>query len=153
MRQVQQALADIGIPVYAGVWRASGANQNPPPQYVVYSTTTVEAAHEDDHPSLYRTYVYLKANASSDPKVVSGKLRGAISTGKVKKHKRTGLHITIGVHRKDWDDEDYYPAYVEYGHGGPAPAPTHPYVRPAFDARQDEAFGIIRDGLLQELKK
>ena len=62
-------------------------------------------------------------------------------------------HITIGVHRKDWDAEDYYPAYVEYGHSGPAPAPAHPYVRPAFDARQDEAFGIIRDGLFNELRK
>ena len=59
MKQVQQALKDIGIPVIAGVWRASGANQNPPPQYCVYSTTTVEAEHEDDHPSRYRTYVYL----------------------------------------------------------------------------------------------
>ena len=94
----------------------------------------------------------MKANASRDPKIITNKLRGAISTGKVKKHKRTGLHITIGVHRKDWDDEAYYPAYVEFGHGGPSPAPAHPYVRPAFDARQDEAFGIIRNGLLNELK-
>lgn len=95
----------------------------------------------------------MKANASSDPKIISNKLHGAISTGKVKKHKVTGLHITIGVHRKDWDAEDYYPAYVEYGHGGPGPAPAHPYVRPAFDTRQDEAFSIIRDGLLHELRK
>ena len=94
----------------------------------------------------------MKANASKDPKIISNKLHGAISTGNVKKHKRTGLHITIGVHRKDWDDEAYYPAYVEFGHGGPGPAPAHPYVRPAFDARQDEAFGIIRNGLLNELK-
>ena len=95
----------------------------------------------------------MKANASSDPQIITGKLHGAISTGKVKKHKLTGLHITIGVHRKDWDDEDYYPAYTEYGHGGPAPAPAHPYVRPAFYTRQDEAFGIIRDGLLNELRQ
>ena len=95
----------------------------------------------------------MKANASSDPKIITDKLHSAISTGKVKRRKTTGLHITIGVHRKDWDDEDYYPAYVEYGHGGPGPAPAHPYVRPAFDTRQDEAFGIIRDGLLQELRK
>lgn len=95
----------------------------------------------------------MKANASRDPKIISNKLHGAISIGKVKKHKTTGLHITIGVHRKDWNDEDYYPAYVEYGHGGPTPAPAHPYVRPAFDTRQDEAFGIIRDGLLNELRK
>lgn len=94
----------------------------------------------------------MKQNASHDPKIITDKLHSAISTGKVKKHKRTGLHITIGVHRKDWDDEDYYPAYVEYGHGGPGPAPAHPYVRPAFDARQDEAFSIIRGGLLDELR-
>ena len=37
MKQVQEALKDIGIPVYAGVWRASTANQNPPAQYAVYS--------------------------------------------------------------------------------------------------------------------
>ena len=95
----------------------------------------------------------MKANASSDPEIISGKLHDAISTGKVKKHKTTGLHITVGVHRKDWDDEEYYPAYVEYGHGGPGPAPAHPYVRPAFDTRQDEAFGIIRGGLLDEITK
>ena len=95
----------------------------------------------------------MKANASSDPKIITDKLHSAISTGKVKRRKTTGLHITIGVHRKDWDDEFYYPAAVEYGHGGPGPAPAHPYVRPAFDTRQDEAFGIIRDGLLDELRK
>ena len=95
----------------------------------------------------------MKANASIDPRIISNKLHGAISTGSVKKHKRTGLHITIGVHRKDWDDGDYYPAYVEYGHGGPGPAPAHPYVRPAFDTRQDEAYSIIRNGLLDELRR
>ena len=95
----------------------------------------------------------MKSNASSDPQRLSGKLYGAIHTGTVKKHKVTGLHITIGVHRKDWHEEDYYPAYVEYGHGGPHPAPAHPYIRPAFDTRQDEAFGIIRSGLLDELRK
>ena len=94
----------------------------------------------------------MKTNASRDPKIITDKLHGAISTGNVKKHSRTGLRITIGVHRKDWDDGDYYPAYTELGHGGPAPAPAHPYVRPAFDTRQDEAYGIIRDELLNELK-
>ena len=36
MKQVQEALKHIGIPVMAGVWRATTANQNPPVQYVVY---------------------------------------------------------------------------------------------------------------------
>ena len=39
----------------------------------------------------------MKANASSDPRIITDKLHGAISTGKVKKHKQTGLHITVGV--------------------------------------------------------
>ena len=95
----------------------------------------------------------MKANASHDPKIIKGKLHGAIHVVKVKRRRKGGQHITIGVHRKDWDNEDYYPAYVEYGHGGPAPAPSHPYIRPAYDTRQDDAYSIIRDGLLNELRK
>ena len=78
MKQVQQALKDIGIPVIAGVWRASGANQNPPPQYCVYSTTTVEAEHEDDHPSRYRTYVYLNLWSETDPTEMRYAIRNAM---------------------------------------------------------------------------
>ena len=45
MRQVQEALKDIGIPVIAGIWRAKYENQNPPLQYVVYSSTNKVTAH------------------------------------------------------------------------------------------------------------
>ena len=31
--------------------------------------------------------------------------------------------------------------------GAGAPAPAHPFIRPAYDTRADEAYGIIRDGL------
>lgn len=75
MKQVQTALASIGIPVYAGVWRATSQNQNPPEQYVVYSTTTTEAAHEDDHPSMYRTYVYMNLWSDSDPTPMRDRIR------------------------------------------------------------------------------
>ena len=95
----------------------------------------------------------MKSNASHDPKIITGKLYGAIHIGKVKRRRNGGQHITIGVHRKDWDNPEYVPAYVEYGHGGPGPAPAHPYIRPAYDVKQDEAYGIIRDGLLNELQK
>lgn len=95
----------------------------------------------------------MKANASHDPKIITGKLHGAINIGKVKRRRNGGQNITIGVHRKDWDEPEYVPAYVEYGHGGPAPAPAHPYIRPAYDTRQNEAYGIIRDGLLNEIIK
>ena len=93
----------------------------------------------------------MKANASHDPQIQSGKLHNALNIGPVKRRSSGGQHITIGVHRKDWSEEDYYPAYVEYGHGGPAPAPAHPYIRPAYDTRENEAYEIIRDGLRDAL--
>ena len=78
MKQVQEALRNIGIPVYAGIWRATSSNQNPPVQYVVYSTTTTEAAHEDDHPTLYRTYVYLNLWSDIDPTEMRYTIRKAM---------------------------------------------------------------------------
>ena len=78
MRQVQEALRDIGIPVYAGVWRSASQDQNAPLQYCVYSTTTVEAAHEDDHPSRYRTYVYLNLWSDTDPTQMRYRIREAM---------------------------------------------------------------------------
>ena len=50
MKAVQQALASLmpDVPVMAGVWRATSESQNPAEQYVVYSTTTTEAAAAED---------------------------------------------------------------------------------------------------------
>ena len=78
MKEVQEALRDIGIPVFAGIWRATSADQNPPPQYCVYSTTTVEAEHEDDHPSRYRTFVYLNLWSETDPTEMRYAIRSAM---------------------------------------------------------------------------
>ena len=87
----------------------------------------------------------MKANASSNPKIITGVLHDSIAIGSVKKRRRGGKHITIGVHRKERGA--YYATPVEYGHGGPAPAPPHPFIRPAYDTRADEAYEIIRQGL------
>ena len=87
----------------------------------------------------------MKANASEDPKIITGVLSRSIHIGPVKKRRKSGKSITIGVHRKE--EGAYYATPVEYGHGGPAPAPAHPFIRPAYDTRADEAYEIIRDGL------
>ena len=92
-------------------------------------------------------------NAASDPQIITGALHGSIRTHSVRKSRSGGKYITIGVHRKDWSHEDYYPAYVEYGHGGPAPAPPHPYIRPAYDAQSDKSYEIIRSGLRDAIDK
>ena len=91
----------------------------------------------------------MKANASSNPKIITGVLHDSIAIGNVKKRRRGGKHITIGVHRKEHGA--YYATPVEYGHGGPAPAPAHPFIRPAYDTRADESYDIIRQGLRDAL--
>ena len=78
MRQVQEALAGIGIPVYAGVWRATSPDQNPPVQYVVYSSTTTEASHHDDHVTSFRTYVYMNLWSDIDPTDMAEVIRQAM---------------------------------------------------------------------------
>ena len=78
MKEVQEALRDIGIPVYAGIWRATSMDQNPPAQYVVYSTTLVEASHHDDRVASYRTFVYLNLWSDFDPTPMKLKIRKAM---------------------------------------------------------------------------
>ena len=78
MRQVQEALANIGIPVFAGVWRATSSDQNPPVQYVVYSSTTTENSHQDDHVTSFRTYVYLNLWSDIDPTDMADTIREAM---------------------------------------------------------------------------
>ena len=78
MKQVQNALRTIGIPVMAGVWRATSPNQNPPQQYVVYSSTMTEDAHQDDHVQSFRTYVYLNLWSDIDPTDAADRIRSAM---------------------------------------------------------------------------
>lgn len=90
------------------------------------------------------------ANASSDPQIITGALHGSIHTSNVKS-RGGGKQVTIGVHVKE--QSAYYSNPVEFGHGGPAPAPPHSFVRPAFDARAEDAYGEIRRVLRDELQK
>ena len=88
-------------------------------------------------------------NASTDPKIISGDLHGSIHTGSIKKSRGGGKRITIGVHHKERGA--YYANAVEHGHGGPAPAPAHPFVRPAFDVKASEAFEEMKRVLRDEI--
>ena len=92
----------------------------------------------------------MKANASSDPKIITGALHGSIRTDRVRQ-RRSGKQISIGV--KHSEMSAYYANPVEYGHGGPGPAPPHPFVRPAFDAKAGEAYNEIRRVLRDEIKR
>lgn len=92
----------------------------------------------------------MKSNASSNPKIITGALYRSIKVGRAQKRK-TGRRITIGVHHSA--EGAYYANPVEFGHGGPAPAPAHPFVRPAYDAKADESYDIIRAGLRKAVSR
>ena len=91
----------------------------------------------------------MKRNASSDPKIITGELYGSIRTGNVRGGQR-GKRITIGVHHQD--NAARFANPLEFGHGGPAPAPAHPFARPAFDTRSGDAYEEIKRILRDELK-
>ena len=91
----------------------------------------------------------MKRNASSDPKIITGELYGSIRTGNVRGGQR-GKRITIGVHHDE--NAALFSNPLEFGHGGPAPAPAHPFVRPAFDVKSEEAYEEIKRVLRDELK-
>ena len=95
-------------------------------------------------------YQQMKANASSDPKIITGALYRSIKVGRAKKRK-TGRSITIGVHHSE--EGAFYANAVEWGHGGPAPAPAHPFVRPAYDTKADESYDISRAGRRDAVSK
>jgi len=82
-------------------------------------------------------------NASTDPKPRSGNLRSALRIKKASR--RRGARVTVGVHAAEGGAP--YANPVEFGHGGPHPAPPHPFVRPAFDARVDEAYEKLKEQL------
>ena len=88
-------------------------------------------------------------NASTDPKIITDTLHSSIHTGRVRQRREKGKQISIGVHHSE--SGAYYANPVEYGHGGPAPAPPHPFVRPAFDAKKDEAYDEIKRVLTSAL--
>ena len=54
----------------------------------------------------------MKANASKDPQIITGVLSRSICIGPVKKRRKSGKSITIGVHRKE--EGAYYATPVEY---------------------------------------
>lgn len=83
----------------------------------------------------------------------SGRMAGAIKTYATSLSGR--YKVTTGVHRKDFPvaDTEYYPAFVEYGHGGPRPAPPHPFLRPAFNANKEGAYQSVAAGISVLLKE
>jgi len=74
--------------------------------------------------------------------VRSGNLRNALKTAKGFKQNKKGVYsLSTGAFGKDAP----HAKLVEYGHGGPKPAPPHPFARPAYEAAKDEAYRIAAE--------
>ena len=56
-----------------------------------------------------------------------------------------------GANPRHPDGGAEYASPVEFGHGGPHPAPPHPFIRPAFDSGVDEAYEKAKQLLGQAL--
>ena len=67
MRQVQDALASVGIEAFPGAWKPTAEHTTAPNQYIVYTTMTYEDEHWDDEFRRYRVYVYLNLWSRIDP--------------------------------------------------------------------------------------
>ena len=99
----------------------------------------------------------MRRQARIDPKRRTGNLYKSIKTGKVLKTVRhtqyaTEKYIKIGTKEEALGGYAPHAHLVEYGHGGPAPAPPHPFVRPAFDRKEGEAFAEMRRVLGEEIR-
>ncbi|MDI9519873.1 MAG: HK97 gp10 family phage protein [Bacillota bacterium] len=98
------------------------------------------------------------AAISNAPSGRTGNLKNTIRTY-AKVVKGSVFKSTTGNHRKDFpvSGENYYPAYVEYGHAGPKEGsgrtPPHPYLRPAFDLNKEAAFAKLGIGVSDVMKE
>lgn len=62
--------------------------------------------------------------------------------------KRGGWRLEVGIRGYNANKA----IWLEYGHGGPHPAPAHPFVRPAFDQSQDAAANAMQAQVAKELR-
>lgn len=81
----------------------------------------------------------------------TGNIYNSIRKSKTKNRGMSAKAVTIGVHRAQ--SKAFYATPVEFGHGGPHPAPPHPFIRPAYDTSAEASYEAIRQGLIDGLSK
>ena len=99
-------------------------------------------------PSLRAAARPMLATAKATCPEDEGKLKKALKLHAMKSRRRDqfGIVVDTGTREKlgiPADETSYYPMSVEFGHGGPHPAPAHPFLRPAFDTNKERAKRII----------
>ena len=85
--------------------------------------------------------------------VITGELRDAVASMKVKALPRSRSHIGAAVELPEGKDIRIKMLSVEYGHGGPYPAPPYPYMRAAVDAGREREFALIGEDIGKAITK
>jgi len=82
--------------------------------------------------------------------VKEGRLQRSIGT--ITGKSRTYPNILVGPRAKG-KHGGFHGALVEFGHGGPSPAPAHPYMRPAIDETRGQVSSDAADKIAKYLQK
>lgn len=81
------------------------------------------------------------------PDAISGAMRDSIRTYKARGTRDKVQYMVIAG-----NEAAYYAGWVEYGHGGPHPAPPHPFMRPAAEATGQLALDFVMTGISDRLE-
>lgn len=91
MKQVQEALRELGVPVYRDAYRPESEKAGAAQQYIVYVTMTQETAYWDDEEHERKTYVYMNLWSEISPTETARKTRAALrKAGFAMVEERTG---------------------------------------------------------------
>lgn len=87
----------------------------------------------------------VKAEVEARAPVDDGTLKRSIKDRRGERTMTSAEHlVVVGT---------FYAVYVERGHGGPAPAPAHPFFRPAFDHTEAQAREVITEMQVKAMRR
>lgn len=89
--------------------------------------------------------IILRAAKENAP-VRTGELKDALKIGRRAKN-RDRYAVEVGTFYPD----AAHTHLVEHGHGGPKPAPAHPFLEPAVKSTEDEVLDAIMEELMRGL--
>lgn len=84
--------------------------------------------------------------AKENAPVRTGELKGALRVGRRAKS-RDRYAVEVGT----FYPEAAHAHLVERGHGGPKPAPPHPFMEPAVESTEDEVIDAVMEELMRGL--
>lgn len=95
---------------------------------------------------LMRPAILIRDDAKRRVKVKTGNLRKGIFASRGDENRPS---VLVGVNFKTAP----HAHLVEFGHGGPHPAPPHPFMRPAIDANSSRAIEMMKAGFTEIIEK